>query len=497
MKKKVIFVSLFLSLFSGVAAALGVAALMNNYQQDASTLVVNAQPSSDLHFASHTQNASLPDLTVAAQMGVEAVVNVEIHKQVRQRSSSSGSFNPFEFFFGPQSQPQQDNSSEGSMQKVGGGSGVIISSDGYIVTNNHVINEASKITVTLNSGERSEAVLVGTDPSTDIALLKIDAQQPLKYLTFGNSETLQLGEWVLAVGNPLGLNSTVTAGIVSALGRSLGVIPNSQMGIEAFIQTDAAVNPGNSGGALLTTDGSLVGINTLIKSPTGSFTGYSFAVPAQIVQKVVSDIKEYGIVQRALLGVSMQEINADWIENFAEKTGVKETEGVYVAQVSEGGAAQAAGIKTGDVITQIEGTKVKTASQVQQIIAGFRPGDKIKITIKRDSSTKHFTTTLRNKRGGEDLVSSTETDVVRELGAELKEINKNTKSQLEINGGLQVYEINKGGILANVGVKVGFVITAINDIQITTLSDLNKIEEKITSISGIYPNGRMVEYRAM
>ncbi len=491
-------------MFVGGASAYAVSVAMSSEENFSSVQTSQSEVAEDLHFTMSEQGASLPDFTSAAQKGVEAVVGVEILKrqQSYNRGGSQGGIDPFEFFFGPQyrrGQPQNQGQggSDGELQKMGGGSGVLISDDGYIVTNNHVINEADEIKVTLNSGDSYTAELVGTDPSTDIALLKINGKKPFKYLTFGDAEKLKVGEWVLAVGNPFGLSSTVTSGIISAKGRSLGASRGQQMGIESFIQTDAAVNPGNSGGALITIDGSLIGINTLIKSPTGSFTGYSFAVPSTIARKIVTDIRQYGVVQRALLGISMSDITDEWIEKIGKDKGVTKREGIFVAGVSKGGAAESVGIKEGDVLLEINGEKMNTSSQVQEAITAYRPGDKIKISVKRDGKVKHFDVTLRNKSGKEELVSSNEVDVVKELGAELVEVSDRVKRELEIRGGLQVIGVQSGGILAKSKVKVGFVITAINDITINSQSDLSKVEGAITSISGIYPNGRMVEYRTL
>ncbi len=504
MSKKTILWSILASVIAGSLSAL---AILNTQVASSSTTEIFkevAQESpSDLHFTQHTQGASLPDLTTAAQMGVEAVVNVEILANTSSMYSSRGfgGIDPFEFFFGPQnrnSQPKQEpQQPEDKLQKIGGGSGVVISSDGYIVTNNHVIKDAEKINVTLNSGQRYEAEIIGADPSTDIALLKINTNKALKFLKFGNSDRLMLGEWVLAVGNPYGLNSTVTAGIVSAKGRSLGLNSTSAMGIESFIQTDAAVNPGNSGGALITIDGSLVGINTLIKSPTGSFTGYSFAVPASIVSKIVIDLREFGVVQRALLGISMQDISNDWIEQYGEEFDITDIGGVFIAEVAKGGAAEAGKILKGDVLIAVNDKEVNSGSEVQEIIAALRPGDKVKISIKRDGKVKHFSITLRNKSGREELLDASDVDISEILGANLQPIDNNTKQKLDISGGLQVIELKRDGILAKSNVKVGFIITSLNDIEIRNFNDLNKISEDITSIVGIYPNGMMVEYRSI
>lgn len=494
MNRKTILWSVLASVVAGALAAVSVVAATNN---NSATFVASASLGpTDTYFTQSAQGASLPDLTVAAQKGVEAVVNVTTTQKVQSFGGGGGGMDPFEFFFGPgfggrgQSQPQQPQ------ERKGGGSGVVISADGYIVTNNHVVDGADKVKVTLNSGDSFDAKVVGTDPSTDIALLKIETPTELPFVVFGDSEALRLGEWVLAVGNPYGLTSTVTAGIVSAKGRALGVGGN-QLSIEAFIQTDAAVNPGNSGGALMTADGSLVGINTLIKSPTGTYTGYSFAVPSNIARKVVGDMREWGVVQRAVLGVAMQEITDEWIEQLGEKNGINTREGVFLAQVAPGSAAEAAGLKQGDVVLEINGQKVSSPSAVQQIIAGFRPGDKITLSVKRGSTVKPFAVTLRNRSGREELVSRTDVDMLKELGAELREVGDKAKKELKIKGGLQVVELRSGGLLAKARVKVGYIITAINEVPITRIDDLNRITDQLVSIDGVYPDGRMVSYQIL
>ncbi|WP_297100297.1 trypsin-like peptidase domain-containing protein, partial [uncultured Draconibacterium sp.] len=325
----------------------------------------------------------LPDLTFAAEKSIHAVVHIAT-KSVRTGQWSSG--NPFlDEFFGLQRQQPQ--------VQQGFGSGVIMSDDGFIITNNHVIEDAQEIKVILNDKREFDARLVGTDPSTDIALLKIEAND-LPYLTYGNSDNLKLGEWVLAVGNPFNLTSTVTAGIISSQGRNLG-INQDQYRIESFIQTDAAVNPGNSGGALVNQQGNLVGINTAIASRTGSYTGYSFAVPVSIVKKVVKDLKEFGEVQRALLGVNIGDVNAE----IAEELNLDKVEGVYIGGVVANGAANEAGIKEEDVIISVDGDKVKTAAELQEKVSQYRPGDNVDIVVIRDNEKKQFTVTLRNKHG--------------------------------------------------------------------------------------------------
>lgn len=488
MKKRVIILSIAVSAFVGALSAFAV----TKVTQPENIVSSNTAPTAATHFASYDQGASLPDLTSAAERGVAAVVNIETTQTVTAEQSRGG-MNPFEFFFGPGFDGSQGGQMPQQQERKSGGSGVIISADGYIVTNNHVVENASKLKITLHNGDTFTARVIGTDPSTDIALIKIDPTSELDFLKFGNSKDLRLGEWVLAVGNPYGLTSTVTAGIVSAKGRALGIIP-SQLSIESFIQTDAAVNPGNSGGALMTADGALVGINTLIKSPTGTYTGYSFAVPASIAGKVVGDILEYGVVQRAILGVAMAEITDEWLERFGKQEGVKERGGIYIGEVTAGGAAEAAGIHKGDILIQIDGQDVKSASAVQENIGRHRPGDKVKISVKRSGDVKHFDVTLRNRNGNESVVKNTEVDLQQILGGQFAPVGDKLQKDLRIKGGVQVLGITEGGILAKSKVRLGFIITAINERPIVSLSDLNRLTEKIESIDGVYPGGQAVSY---
>lgn len=331
--------------------------------------------------------SNLPDLTAAAKLGVEAVVYIE---NITKGSSSRARV--YKFFGIPFVVPENESA------RVSSGSGVIVSEDGYIVTNNHVIDGASELKVILNDKRSYSAKVVSQDPSTDIALLKIE-ESGLHWLPFGDSDRLQLGEWVLAIGNPFNLTSTVTAGIVSAKARNL-YVNNSDFRIESFIQTDAAVNPGNSGGALLNTRGEIVGINTVIKSPTGSYAGYSFAVPASIVSKIVDDMIKYGSVQRGVLGVSMMEINDEFVQKYGRKYGIERVEGVLIMGVAENSAADDAGIQPGDLIMSIDSIQTNSPSMAQEIIAQRRPDDKIKISIKRGGQVKHFEVVLRNKGVG-------------------------------------------------------------------------------------------------
>ena len=357
-------------------------------------------PALGTHFTSY-QSDKYPDLTYAAENAVKAVVNIEAIQQVEMPQRRG--YDPFLEFFGiPQDYGYGDGRPRYREQRAGG-SGVIISKDGYVVTNNHVVDGASKLRVKLNDGRTFDARLVGTDSATDVALLKIDADD-LPTLPFGSSDALRLGEWVLAIGSPFDLQSTITAGIVSAKARNLGAIPND-FRIESFIQTDAAVNPGNSGGALVNTHGELVGINTLIKSQTGSYIGYSFAIPESIVRKVVVDLKEYGVVQRAMLGIMFRPVDQDFIDSEGEELGIKEIGGVYVAGVTEGGSASEAGIRKGDVIVEIDGLKINDAATLQEQIARHRPNDKVKLSVKRDGDVKQIDVTLRNKAGKTELIT--------------------------------------------------------------------------------------------
>lgn len=418
----------------------------------------------------------LPDLTFAAEKSIHSVVHIAT-KSVRTGQWSSG--NPFlDEFFGLQRQQPQ--------VRQGFGSGVIMSEDGYIITNNHVIEDAQDIKVILNDKREFEARLVGTDPSTDIALLKVDAED-LPYLTYGNSDNLKLGEWVLAVGNPFNLTSTVTAGIISSQGRNLG-INQDQYRIESFIQTDAAVNPGNSGGALVNQQGNLVGINTAIASRTGSYTGYSFAVPVSIVKKVVEDLKEFGEVQRALLGVNIGDVNAE----IAEELNLDKVEGVYIGGVVENGAANEAGIKEEDVIISVDGDKVKTAAELQEKVSQYRPGDNVDIVVIRDNEKKQFTVTLRNKHGDTEIVR----DNITVLGAEFETVSNNVKQDLRIRNGIMITNLEKGK-LKDAGLEKGFIITSVNKKPIYEVSDFKREVGNARGgilVEGVYPNGESAYY---
>ncbi|MBQ2959301.1 MAG: trypsin-like peptidase domain-containing protein [Alistipes sp.] len=447
-----------------------------------STSPFSENAATDALFAASVVPAEYPDLTYAAENAVKAVVNIVATKQVEGRQY----FDPFFEFFGyPQGGTQQ-------REAKAGGSGVIISEDGYIVTNNHVIEGATKLRVTLPDGRAFDAKTIGTDPATDVALIKIDASG-LPTLPFGSSDDLRLGEWVLAIGYPMELQSTITAGIVSAKARQLGAL-NNRYGIESFIQTDAAVNPGNSGGALVNTRGELVGINTIIKTSTGSYVGYSFAVPETIVRKVVVDLKESGVVQRAVLGISFRAIDQQFIDELGDDSDIKEIGGIYVASVSEGGAASEAGLRKGDVILSVDGVAVNDSATFLEQIGKRRPGDEITLELRRGEKEITTKATLQNKAGETSLLSPESVDVEAVLGGQFETISEKSAKALDIRGGVQVVKIKQGGLLERARIKEGYIITHINDRQIRSIDDLARLTDKIRSIDGVYPNSRASSY---
>jgi len=432
----------------------------------------------------------LPDLTLAADKSVHAVVHVKVQMRREQQYGMGDEDNPlYEFFFGPRyNQPRGRQQEQFRMAE---GSGVIISSDGYIVTNNHVVAESVNLEIVMNDGHTYKAKVVGRDPNTDIALLKVD-EKNLPYLTWGNSDALKLGEWVLAVGNPFSLTSTVTAGIVSAKSRSLGIMSGQKMPLESFIQTDAAVNPGNSGGALVDSRGNLVGINTAIASSTGSYTGYSFAVPSSIAKKVVDDIAKFGEVQRARLGVEIGNIT----DSLAKAKKLDKYEGVYVNSLVEDGAAQKAGIRKGDIITAINGNKVTSRDQLIETIGRFSPGNEVTVTVNRNGQIQNIKAVLLNQKGDTSIIkpeTSTST-----LGAEFGPVSNRDMQRLQIEGGVQVVSVSKGK-LRDAGVKNGFIITDINKTQVSSQDEVEAIFNKSSNkkpilIEGVYPNGEWAYY---
>jgi Do/DeqQ family serine protease len=424
--------------------------------------------------------ANAPDLTAAAEMSVHGVVHVKTVASNR-RTASSDPF--YDLFFGNPYRNDQPQKARAS------GSGVIISEDGYIVTNNHVIDNAEEVQVVLNDKREYKAEVIGTDPSTDLALLKVDSKN-LPFVYYGNSDEVKVGEWALAVGNPFSLTSTVTAGIISAKGRNINIL-NEKFAIESFIQTDAAVNPGNSGGALVNAKGELIGINSAIASNTGSYAGYSFAVPVNIVRKVVADLLEFGEVQRAFIGVILEDLNAD----LARKKGIEEIKGVYVAGLNAGGAAESAGIQEGDVILSIQNVIVNNLPELQEQVGRYRPGDEISIEINRGGDIKKVNLTLKNKNGDTRLIKYADS-ITNDLGAEFIPLNDKEKNTFKLESGLKVQNIREGR-LRNIGIKEGFIITHIGDKKVDTISDVTnalKSEKRGLLIEGIYPNGTRAYY---
>ena len=436
------------------------------------------------------------DLTYAAEKSLPSVVYIKNTQNSKiQTVEYSDPFedffsDPFGGFFGRgQGNGGRRQRQVQTPKRQAAGSGVIISADGFIVTNNHVVDGADELTVTLNDNKEYSARIIGADATTDLALIKIDAKQ-LPAIVIANSDDVKVGEWVLAVGNPLGLNNTVTAGIVSAKARSMNT-----GGITSMIQTDAAINQGNSGGALVNTRGELIGINAMLASPNGSNIGYGFAIPTSIMNKVVDDLKKFGTVQRAMIGIKGSDVNA-YVDNEKEKgkeVDLGTMEGIYIAEVVEDGAAAEAGLKEGDVITHIDGQKIKSFGELQNVIAQKRPGDKININYLRNKKQQKATLTLRTEQGNTKVVKNADIDV---LGGQFRAITDQQKEQLNIGYGLEVLKVN-GGKLKDAGVPKGFIIQRINEQSVKSIDDLQKIvkeastsKEPVLYIQGIYPTGK-------
>jgi len=425
----------------------------------------------------------------AAKIATKSVVHIKsTYKAKKKKYKEENPLNDiFKDFFG-----NKNNSFKikpENNQKYSSGSGVIISENGYIVTNNHVINNANEIEITLNNNKKYKAKLIGIDCSTDIALLKIK-ESGLPYLKFGNSDTLQVGEWVMAVGNPFKLKSTVTTGIVSAKARNIKII-NDKMSIESFIQTDAAVNTGNSGGALVNLKGELIGINTAIATSTGNFSGYSFAIPASIVKKITTDLKKHGNVQRVVLGIIITNVNAD----ISYEKNLNIFNGVYVVEVNKEGIACLAGIKKGDIITEINKNKIKNASELQEQIALCKPGNKITITFYRNKEKKNTSTIFKNIKKEIKTLKNKE-EYVKIRGAIFENISKSLQKKLKIEGGVRIKKILKGGWKKS-GINQDFIITRIDNELIKDINDLIKILNKKNGgilIEGIYENGKKSYY---
>lgn len=478
------------------------------------TFALNAGEKSDGNFSEMFQqneetakvaaaitDAQPVDLTQASDVAVHAVVHIK-STQLSKTQTVQQMPDIFDFFFGDGRGQQRQIQTQ---PRVGFGSGVIISQDGYIVTNNHVVEGADEISVKLNDEREFKGRLIGVDPASDLALVKIEGKD-FPTLPIGDSEALKVGEWVIAVGNPFNLNSTVTAGIVSAKARSISSTSSDgkTAAIQSFIQTDAAINQGNSGGALVNSKGQLVGINAMLYSPTGAYSGYGFAIPTTIMKKVVADLKQYGSVQRAVLGIAgrsigtdltMDEKQAEQMKQKAEELGVKD--GVYVAEVTEGGAAAGAGLKADDVITELADKKVKNFTDLQEILAQQRPGDKISVKYIRDKKEHNTTITLKNSQGNTKVTKNADMDL---LGAAFRPLPDNLKQQLGISYGLQVTGVT-GGKMKEAGIVKGFIILKANGESVKTAEELETImkaasqsPEQVLFLSGIYPSGKRANF---
>lgn len=472
------YIAIFIVALLGAISGTAIVNWVNDDNQATQQTV--AQPVQFASFPDHIiQN---PNFVTASSIATPAVVHIKTKANAPTGDRPSG--DPFREFFGPEffgpRGPQQ-----------GSGSGVVISQDGYIVTNNHVIAGADEIEVVLNDKRSFNATIVGTDPSTDIALIKIEASG-LPFLAFGNSDQLQVGEWVLAVGNPFNLTSTVTAGIVSAKGRNINILGGGSS-IEAFIQTDAAVNPGNSGGALVTVTGELIGINTAIATNTGSYQGYSFAVPANIANKVVEDLKSYGTVQRGYLGVQIQDVDA----GLSSKEGLSVTAGAFVADYLPNSAAEAAGIKKGDVIVQVDDVVVNSTPQLMESVSRKRPGEVVEVVVDRKGKREKFQVTLRNASGNTSLVKAEKREEINTLlGARFEPASEREIKSLKIEGGVKVIELGTGK-LRDTGVREGFIITKVDKTAVKTPKELTSALQKASGgvlLEGYYPNGSKAYY---
>jgi serine protease Do len=452
------------------------------YKNNSTSQVTNSDQSNVYRLTNYSSTTPglMADFTMAAEKSVNSVVHIQtISEQVNNLA-----YDPFaELFFGPQRKQQ-------NFTQIGSGSGVIISEDGYIVTNNHVISGSNKIEVILNDKRTYEAEVIGTDASTDVALIKIK-EKGLPFLPYGNSDAVKVGEWALAVGNPFNLNSTVTAGIISAKGRN-NILNGNKRPIESFIQTDAAVNPGNSGGALVNTEGELIGINTAIASNNGAYQGYAFAIPVNIVKKIVSDMVEFGTVQRAYIGVSIQDIDS----KLASDKNIKQLKGVYVNGITTGGSAEEAGIKEGDVIMAIHEVPVNSLSELQEQVSRYRPGDKVNVSVMRNDKEvilpvllKTFDNTTKLVKKEETVSSSTA------LGAEFRDISGDELQEMRAENGVRIQKLDHGK-LAQVGIQQGFIITSIDKRKINSSQEVKNRLEKSgpVLIEGFYPNGMRASY---
>jgi len=494
MKLKQIFFTILLSGLTSLAVIWG----YGKWVADRSSYAVQANGiiPSNYHFTGYNEGSLPPggpvDFTQPAAAAIPTVVHIKTKTNAKQVNVQPRRQNPFSDLFGDDMFDQFFGGRNGYIpEQRASGSGVIISDDGYIVTNNHVVQDADEVTVTLSDKHTYKAKIIGTDPSYDLAVIKIDAKN-LPFLLYGNSDDVQIGQWVLAIGYPLNLETTVTAGIVSAKARSLGLNKdksgNPTNGVESFIQTDAAVNAGNSGGALLNTDGKLIGINSAIASPTGYYSGYSYAIPVNIVKKVVDDIVKYGTVQRGYLGIAFGNAG-DMTKEAKTRYNIPADayDGIYVTEVPDDGGAYKAGIKEGDRINKINGVNITNGGELQEQVSRYRPGDKISVSYTRKNKDYTVDVTLRNKQGNFDLVKND--DVADQLGADLVTLDAGKAKNLGISGGVYVKKINKGVIYDQTRMKDGFVIMKVDDKEIKSVEDLRNAigAKKNINLSGFYP----------
>jgi serine protease Do len=468
---------------------------INNKFQNKTTILKESNQNANFKFASI--NGSLPQdaFVQAAKISTPAVVHINTEVKIKQNKRQN--IDPFWQFFG---MPFDQGQVPESLQQ-GAGSGVIISNDGYIVTNNHVIENADKITVNLDDNRNYTAKLVGSDPTSDLAVIKIEAQN-LNFLTFANSDAVEVGQWVLAVGNPFNLASTVTAGIVSAKARNINILREKagNLAIESFIQTDAAVNPGNSGGALVDLSGNLIGINAAIATPTGSYAGYSFAIPSNLAKKVVRDILDFGVVQRGFLGVNIREVD----DELAKDLKLDKIKGAYIVDVVKGGAAADAGLKNGDVIVKIEDIEIKNTADLTEHVARYRPGDIIKVDYIRNGGLQQKNITLKSKDNSTNLLSKNEVEksnnIFDELGVEVSEISALQAKKLGIAGGIKIDKITSGILQQNTNIKEGFIVFAINNKYIKSKEEFEAIIKESKGggvlLQGKYEDNNGIQYYA-
>ncbi len=461
----------------GGASALGLAKVLTKSEP------IELGAKQNFQFTSSTGDMPQANFINAALLVTPAVVHVKVSgssEAAAEEGDNQEQFDPLEFF------RKHGFSMPPSGPSLKAGSGVILSDDGYIVTNNHVIEGGGSIEVVLNNKKSYKGTVIGTDPNFDIALIKIDPKEKLPFVSYGNSDDIKVGEWVLAVGNPFNLTSTVTAGIVSAKARNIRLI-NGSSPVEAFIQTDAAVNPGNSGGALVNTKGELVGINTAIASQTGNYEGYSFAVPVNIVKKVVDDLHKYGKVQRGYLGIQISDIDS----KKAEENDLKEIKGVFVEKSNEGSAAMDAGLKKGDVILKVDNVEINSVSELQEQISRRKPGDKVVITYLRDQVLKTADVVLKNEAGNTKITESASVETGRALGAEFASMDKNSLQKLELKNGVKVTKVGPGKF-KNAGIPEGFVITKVDKNEVSSVSEVTAAivnKKGGVLVEGVNPDG--------